>query len=335
MIFDVYNPHDNQEVTQEYVRIIEEALQRAGHTTQHIRELETVPENGEKGVITIQTSATIRAKKAGYRYVIRWMQGVVEAESFMRNHSWLRYYVIGHRVKRSFACSDVILFCSQTMKDHYTKKFRKPYDNSYIMPCFNEELHKEPFYTPGKYEGNVFVYAGSLARWQCFEPTVQLYREVEKQVDNCTLHVLVKDRETAEEILKQYGVERYSIDYVAREEVTRELENAKFGFCVREDDIVNRVATPTKLSNYISNGVLPVYSSYLESFHALAKDCPYCVCADMKDAAADAGKLAQLCARSQDPDTVYQVFADTFGRYYSREHYVEELTALFKERFTN
>lgn len=50
----------------------------------------------------------------------------------------------------------------------------------------------------------------------------------------------------------------------------QEMKKAKFVFCIREDIAGNHVATPTKLSSYVCNGVFPVYSSCMKAFHKLA-----------------------------------------------------------------
>ena len=331
MQFDIYNPHANQAVTTDYVEIIEKSLQLAGHTTQAIMSMCKCEENRKKGIVCIVSSSTRKAAKCGYGVILRWVQGAGEAESFMRNHSWLRFWVLSALNWYAFRKSDFILFCSETMKRYYEKKFCMKFRNSYVMPCFNEEMKQDAFFEEGKYTNNVFVYAGSMAVWQCFEPTVALYREVEKKVENCSLRVLTAQREEAEEILKKYGVERYSVDFVSKEQVTQELRKAKFGFCIREDSVVNRVATPTKLSNYISNGVVPVYSEYLDDFYMKAKSCKYCVCANPGDFDQPVDRLVQLCKESIAPEQIYEEYKTTFGDYYSRELHIEKLSARLKE----
>ena len=333
MLFDIYNPHANQAVTRDYVKIIEESLIKAGHQTQQVTSLCKSKENKHKGIVVIQTSTVYTARRAGYKSIIRWVQGAGEDESFMRNHSRLRYAVLSLRNWWAFGKVSFFLWCSKTMQRHYEKKFHRQYSSFYIMPCFNDEMNKEAFLEENKYTDNVFVYAGSLATWQCFEPTVALYREVEKRVDNCTFRVLVADHEKAKEILQRYGVQRYSLGFVPKEQVSKEMAKAKFGFCVREDNVVNRVATPTKLSNYIANGVMPIYSEYVEDFHSMAKDCPYCICANPGDFEKPVRRLVELCAASASPEDVYGVFTDTFGDYYSRSYHIERLSELLKKRF--
>ena len=331
MRFDIYNPYKNVAVTKDYIQIIEESLQNAGHETQIVTALSKTKENRKNGIVCVSTANARRAAKCGYGTVILWVQGAAEAESFMRNHSWLRYWVISARNWDAFRKTDFVLFCSETMKRYYEKKCATKFENFFIMPCFNDEIHEPSFRTENKYKNNVFTYAGSLAVWQCFEPTVALYREVEKRVNNCSFHVLTGEREEAEAILKKYGVERYSLDFVPREQVAEKMAKAKFGFCLREDDVVNRVATPTKFSSYIGNGVIPVYSEYVEDFHSIAKDCEYCVCANPWDLGEPVEKLVELCEIDCDPEAVYREFDKAFGKYYSREYHVEKLTARLKE----
>ena len=331
MLFHIYNPHVNKDVTGDYVKVIEESLQKAGHTTLVIETLHKSKENREIGIVVIQTSSGNEAIRAGYKKIVRWVQGAGEAESFMRHHSWLRYYVLLYRNWRFFKRVSFFLWCSQSMRDYYEKKYKTEYKSSYIMPCFNDEITKEPFFTKNKYNENIFVYAGSLAEWQCFEPTVALYREVEKRVPNCTFRILVKDHETATDILKKYGVQRYSLGFVPKEQVADEMAKAKFGFCIREDSVVNRVATPTKLSNYIANGVMPIYSDYIESFHEYAQKCKYCFCANPGDFGEAVDRLVEMCNKEVVADDVYREYTEIFGKYYSRDHHINQLSELFRK----
>jgi len=333
MQFDIYNPHANQAVTKDYVKIIEESLRKAGHEVQTVTSLQKTAENRDRGLVSIQTNTTRKGVKCGYGHIVRWVQGAVEHESFMRHHSWLRFFAISALAWDAFRKAEFILFCSDAMKRHYERKFHTKYRNSYIMPCFNDEMDKTFFLEPGKYTDNVFIYAGSLAVWQCFEPTVALYAEVEKRVDNCSFRVLTSEKEKAEEILKKYGVQRYSIGFVPKEQVAEEMAKAKFGFSLREDSVVNRVATPTKLSNYISNGVIPIYSEYVEDFHSIAKDCKYCVCANPGDMGEPVDKLVAICNEAVSPEDVYQEYSNAFGEYYSRDYHIEKLSEKLKDFF--
>lgn len=329
MRFDVYNPYENQTVTADYVSVIEKCLNLNGVETEYINALEKKAENKNKGIVVVVVTDAIRARRAGYGKVVLWVQGAAAAESYMRRKSRLRYIVLSVIEFLGLRCSDLILFVSQTMKEYYEKRFRIKLDNSYIMPCFNNEIEEKYFRTPGKYESNVFIYAGSLAPWQCFEPTVKLYKQIEDKVPDASFRVLVRDHETAKGILDKYGVKNYSLGFVPQSEIGGEMAKAKFGFCLREDSIVNRVATPTKLSTYIAHGVMPVYSSYLVDFGRLASGCGYCYCVDL-DSPEGAEKLIKACGAEIGAENVLKEYSEIFGNYFSKAYHEELLAQSMK-----
>ena len=331
MEFDIYNPHANYVVTKDYVQIIADSLQKAGHTTREVKSLQKAKENKARGVVCIQASTTRKAARCGYGTVVRWVQGAGENESYMRHHSRVRFVILSVLNWYAFRKTDFVIFVSEALKRHYERKFHTKFKHAYIMPCFNDEINKASFYTEGKYTDNVFTYAGTLSPWQCFEPTVALYREVEKRVGHCSFRVLTSEREKAEEVLQKYGVERYSLDFVPKEKVPEEMAKAKFGFCLRENHVVNRVATPTKFSNYIANGVLPVYSEYVEDFYAVAKDCGFCICANPGDLNKPVDELVALCNCPVLAEDVYEEYEKVFGAYYSKEQHTEKLSERLKE----
>jgi len=329
VLFDIYNPYENQTVTNEYVSVIEQCLNLNNVETQYIDVLEKKSENKEKGIVVIVPSAAFKARCVGYKKIVLWVQGAAAAESYMRNKSILRYAALSYLEFCGLKSADLILFVSQTMKEYYENRFKLKLDNSYIMPCFNNEIEKDYFYTDGKYENNVFIYAGSLAPWQCFEPTVKFYKQIEDMVPDAFFRVLVKDHETAKGILDKYGVKNYSLGFVPQSEIGNEMAKAKFGFCLREDSIVNRVATPTKLSTYIAHGVMPIYSSYLLDFKKQSGKCRYCFCVDHNDSS-ETNFMKKVCFENIKADDVFNVYSKTFGNYFSKEYHGKALSEFMK-----
>ncbi|MFH4294131.1 hypothetical protein WAJ58_23570, partial [Acinetobacter baumannii] len=57
-----------------------------------------------------------------------------------------------------------------------------------------------------------------------------------------------------------------SIKYVSLENLDTELLKYKYGFLIRENHIVNNVATPTKMNSYLANGIIPIYLSFIDHF---------------------------------------------------------------------
>ena len=153
---------------------------------------------------------------------------------------------------------------STRMKKHYENKYNFRINNCYIMPCNNDVIHENSFLVKEKYENNTFCYAGGLNVWQCIDETLSLYSQIEKKIPNSKLLLLIKDYKLGKELIKKYDIRNYSIDFVPVEELPEKLAPVKYGFIIREDSELNRVATPTKLMTYMGNGVIPILSECLE-----------------------------------------------------------------------
>ena len=206
------------------------------------------------------------------------------------------------------------------------------------MPCFNSEIDEKAFYTSNKYINNVFLYAGALDVWQCFEETVKLYKAIEEKVENARFRVLVKNQEAADEILRKYNVKHYSLGFVPQDKIGEEMVAAKFGFCLRQDTTINRVATPTKLSTYVSNGVIPIYSDCLLDFYSIAKFDKFACSVPSVDFEIDkttVEKIMVLCNTEISGKDVYNSFVSSFNEYFSKNHYISLFSKQLKDEFAN
>ena len=316
---DFYNPYANQSVTRDYLSVIESALSSLAVRRHNISRL--VPQTGlsSRIAVTVTAADAARARKLGYGKVILWTQGLSPEESFLRQHSYLRYLVLSAIEKKGLGCADFVFLVSDEMKAHFERKYRMQIPNAFVMPCFNEEMDREQFLVHD-YNDNVFIYAGTLAAWQCFEQTVRLYKQIEETYGNIVRFlVLTQQQKEAETVLKKYGIKNYSTACVRKEQVRMEMAKAKFGFCIREDTAVNRAATPTKLSSYVCNGVIPVYSSCLRDFHRRAQGNPYCLCVD--DALFWEKLWRCMLGDKIEGKNMFHEFQESFGRYYSKNSY--------------
>lgn len=325
----VYNPHSNLEVTTYYIQIICSSLLRLGYTVRKVDRIDYSKSNCNRVIVVADLKDVIYSRKCGYKYIIYWIQGVAPEENYLVNKDALRYLVYSFREWKALRAAFYVLFCSDSMKQHYEKKYKKLNSNYYIMPCFNEEIHNEEILKKN-YKNNNFVYAGGLNKWQNFEGTVKYYKKLEDLIPDSEFKVFVKEKELAQKILSDHNVKRYSIDYVSQEILAKEIQDSKFGFCLRENITVNRVATPTKLSNYIANGVFPIYSECLSGFHNIAKKSEFCFDADEN---ATINKIVNMCNNVPKGNDVLEDFVHNFGEYYSASYHTEKLKMDFERLF--
>ncbi|WP_346904265.1 hypothetical protein [Faecalicatena contorta] len=113
--------------------------------------------------------------------------------------------------------------------------------------------------------------------WQCIEETLCLYKQIEERDNSSKLLMLVKNHDLAKELVKKYNIKNVEYDFVPVDKLPEKLKSVKYGFIVREDVELNRVATPTKLMTYMGNGVIPILSDCLEGLTENLVDTKYLI----------------------------------------------------------
>jgi hypothetical protein len=219
---------------------------------------------------------------------------------------------------------------SEAMHAHYARKygFDRP---SFIMPCANAELDPDCFALAGKYERPSFVYAGSMHKWQCFALTLDVYRLVKARCPEASLTVLTAQQDEARRIIEGAQVQDVSVDFVRLEQLQDYLKRFKYGFVLREQHVVNTVATPTKVSSYMAAGVIPVMTDAVADYvQALATVRPI-IMSPHYDAGSIAEQILALERQAIDPQAVKASYVKAFADYFDHSRYVPEL-ARFLER---
>ncbi|MEQ9607599.1 MAG: hypothetical protein RLN99_08035 [Kiloniellaceae bacterium] len=135
-----------------------------------------------------------------------------------------------------------------------------------VIPCVASQ--KDMYFSPDLRQSTraalsmpddltVFVYSGSLAAYQCFAQTVDLFRSVHAVRPQTHLLVLTPQKAQADEILSSLPQGSFTSVSARYREVNAYLNAADLAFMLREDTPVNRVASPTKFAEYCLAG-LPV-----------------------------------------------------------------------------
>lgn len=108
----------------------------------------------------------------------------------------------------------------------------------------------------------IFLYVGSAKAWQIPEVIGKVFQYALKQDDRSHLLVLSQEPEVMRSFLEEKGVApgHMTIMRVAHEEIGRYIRVADVGLLLREKNLVNEVACPTKFGEYVTSGV-PVLAS--------------------------------------------------------------------------
>lgn len=326
-----YFKKDLRNVTEYYYGIILKGLHKASIQTIEVenynrKKVPNIPKDDYVLVTDLVDFFVLYLR--GYRHFIYWFQGITPEEHFLNQHSKWKYRLFSYMEKLALKKSEYRIGVSKYLFEHYNRKYHLniPIVDVFIMPCYNSELQKENFFIAKKYEENVFCYAGGVQKWQGFEDILDIYKRIEEQKGNVLLKVFSKDLEYAKNLLDEKGVKHYQVDCLPQTEVDNALSKCKFGFIIREDDIINNVATPTKLATYMGNGVIPIITKSIYSFRDLSEKCKFICC--LRDRT-DIDPIMDLLETKFEADEVYKEFSKVFEDYFNTEQYVAMLSKFF------
>lgn len=257
----------NAVVTDCYLRTIGAAYKALGRNVEFVYNTAACCGGEDDVYVVALAPSVLKLHMRSRKNVVFWSQGVWPEESLLRNGSKIRYRVCGVIEKRALEISKKVFLVSKAQQNYYEQKYGVDLGSkSYVMACSNEAFHKESFYYAGKYNKPVFIYAGSLAKYQCIDGMLDAFEQAATVIPDAKLLFYTGETEKAQRLVAERDLQNVTVDHADPEDLARVLARAKYGFVIRDDNPVNRVATPTKLSSYIANGVIPIYSKSLTAF---------------------------------------------------------------------
>lgn len=154
---------------------------------------------------------------------------------------------------------------TNSMKKYYEKKYpfyKGKYIIYSIMPTELVEYDLEA-YNRIKTENKQInvIYSGGIQGWQNIDMMMQLIAN--NQSSRIHYTILTGNIEKFEEKVTQYKIPLENITLVSRppQELWKDYLSADYAFILRDDNIVNRVANPTKLVEYLYYGIVPIVLS--------------------------------------------------------------------------
>ncbi|MEG1616670.1 MAG: hypothetical protein RR202_06005 [Bacteroidales bacterium] len=114
----------------------------------------------------------------------------------------------------------------------------------------------------------IFVYSGGMHKWQKIVETLRLFKKYNDLDCYSKMLVLTRDKEALIKIIKENALDSIMnnliIKSVAFHDVSKYLCAADVAFLLRDNVVMNAVASPTKLAEYMACG-LPVLSTDVAS----------------------------------------------------------------------
>lgn len=203
-----------------------------------------------------------------YKPTIVDIRGAVVEEVKNANQSYMNH-LLSQEILRTeeiiFKRASYFFFVSENMKNY----FNDIYDlNSNYLSVFPTIVNENFFYTMpdvrdslrGELKLNskfVYVYSGGQAYWQNINEILSSFDEKAKDDKNIHLLMLVLDKAFVLNLLEQLNINIKNVTVLSLkyEDVGKYLNACDAGLIIRDDSIVNYVASPTKINEYIACGL--------------------------------------------------------------------------------
>lgn len=329
-------PTQNIMTTAFYYSLLEKIFKAAGYEVVVDRDFKKYhPDKKHDIIVTGNAYPSVKLWLQGYKKVCTWYQGVVPEERKMQGCTalkvWLHTQVERISLKHSYFC----FFVSKAIREHYEEKYKVHISdlNCAIIPCFNEQNTYEGCFAEGVKKSYSFVYSGGMGVWQCFDKTLEVFKIIKKQIPESTLDIFTYQVDKAKAVVDANGIKDVEVRYVPKEEMNEALCSKMFGFVLRDDNVVNNVATPTKFSNYIANGVIPVFSESVRDFAAATKGMKYIISLDSYDIEGIARAIIEGAKMIVEQYSVVEHRKECdslFVKYYSETEYIRTTSEKLK-----
>jgi len=197
------------------------------------------------------------------------IHGAVPDEELYSNGHTLKYHFLKWVEKRAFEFCKIFICVSNNMKDHYIRKYPHTVKCIYIIKpiiptnSLKTSVEDNRIATIKKdlsIDDNnvVFIYSGNVQQWQ----NIDLMLDEIKKINNPYYKFIILTG-SLEQIYKMIDDRNMDgnnliIRSVLPEELNVYYTIAHYGFLLRDNHILNHVASPTKLTEYLFYGITPI-----------------------------------------------------------------------------
>lgn len=191
--------------------------------------------------------------------------GVCPEEELLYSNNriiWFLYRIVEHVV---FSKSLAVICVTNKMKQHFEKRYPK-YRGEYIIYSILPNTIPTKINTNelNEYKNDKIInviYSGGIAAWQNIDLMLSYISKL--PFGMCKITLLVSNPSFIKEKIKKMNIIRNDliVDSVQPEELCVFYKNADYAFVLRDDNIVNNVANPTKIVEYLSYGIIPIVLS--------------------------------------------------------------------------
>lgn len=189
--------------------------------------------------------------------------GVVPEELFY-NKKYLSSMYYSYVEKKAAKNINFIIFVTEAMANYFSKKHPKSKAVSQIFPIIakNTLVEKETDINSMRLNIKnpvIFIYSGNIQKWQNVPEMFNFIKMHDRE--NHVYIFLSREKEYFMNIVNtefRAIKNRFILDSVLPKELYKYYSIAHYGFLIRDDNILNKVACPTKMLEYLFYGITPI-----------------------------------------------------------------------------
>ncbi|MDO7483953.1 glycosyl transferase family 1 [Acinetobacter baumannii] len=189
------------------------------------------------------------------KYVLD-LHGVVPEELVMQGKI-LKSKILNTVEKILFKKIDIAIAVTNTMANHFSKKYKDAKCHFIIYAILPSHLRSSNIESVFSDKVEV-IYSGNIQVWQ----NVDLMLEVIKNhlYENINYTILTGDLIGFREKLISHDIDlnKINLKSVSPNELEEYYKQSHYGFILRDDILVNNVACPTKIIEYLNYGIIPI-----------------------------------------------------------------------------
>jgi len=169
----------------------------------------------------------------------------------------IKAWFYSHIENYCFKHSRLNIYVSQVMQSHYRTKYPNYKGHEVIFSTTSQPLQPFQPFQPST-EDVLMLYSGNTQPWQ----NIDLMLDIMKRLSAPQIKFLILSgqKKHFERLVRAKGIpeNKISVISVTPNELESYYKIAHYGFILRDDILVNRVANPTKLAEYLQYGIIPV-----------------------------------------------------------------------------
>jgi hypothetical protein len=189
--------------------------------------------------------------------------GIIPEElTYSKKYLLSAYY--SYVEKKAAKNINYIIFVTEAMANYFRKKYPNSKAILQVFPIIAKNSLVERKTNANTIEVKikepvVFIYSGNSQKWQNIPEMLSFIKKNDKE--NYIYIFLSGKKDYFESIINSEFVKiknRFIVDSVLPEELHKYYSMAHYGFLIRDNHILNKVACPTKMMEYLFYGIIPI-----------------------------------------------------------------------------